>query len=379
MNLNDLFTEEKVRLDPKCWTGKKIGNPKTKMKGGVRVNNCVPAESVEEDLSRRGFLKGAGAAAVAGAAGGAMDAKAQDKLKIAVEVGELDTGTKEYDSVSSGQARNFVYLYDSSQFVMQWIDSRGNKISEPEVFQAKGTFPDFKNRPTTMYIGTKNAVKVVPNGSPEGDMIYFTPRNWIDQKIGWRSVYYQMFSKVKESVEQGVAEGEQRVDSIVTDALKIMRGSELSDAVQALKTVLGDREYNSRRGHYNFYVRQILDMYGQQGMAEDQLDEKSTSQAQFRTMAAAAHNPEFAKKVGISRDVAKEFHGADRKQDYTDLPKKADESKSAPKEKEADYGDDYQAMVARVKKLAGMGPLKTVYDPARRVYRNVPTAVQPKK
>jgi hypothetical protein len=34
--------EEKVRLDPKCWTGKKIGNPKTKMKGGVRVNNCVP-------------------------------------------------------------------------------------------------------------------------------------------------------------------------------------------------------------------------------------------------------------------------------------------------------------------------------------------------
>lgn len=34
--------EEKVRLDPKCWKGKKIGNPKTKVKGGVRVNNCVP-------------------------------------------------------------------------------------------------------------------------------------------------------------------------------------------------------------------------------------------------------------------------------------------------------------------------------------------------
>jgi len=48
MNLNDLFNEEKVRLDPKCWTGKKIGNPKTKMKGGTRVNNCVPAESVNE-------------------------------------------------------------------------------------------------------------------------------------------------------------------------------------------------------------------------------------------------------------------------------------------------------------------------------------------
>ena len=54
-------------------------------------------------------------------------------------------------------------------------------------------------------------------------------------------------------------------------------------------------------------------------------------------------------------------------------------NETAPKEKEADYGDDYQAMVARVKKLAGLGPLKTVYDPNKRVYRNVPTAVQPKK
>jgi hypothetical protein len=48
MRINDFINEEKVRLDPKCWTGKKIGNPKTKVKGGVRVNNCVPAESVEE-------------------------------------------------------------------------------------------------------------------------------------------------------------------------------------------------------------------------------------------------------------------------------------------------------------------------------------------
>ena len=49
MKITDILNEEKVRLDPKCWKGKKIGNPKTKMKGGVRVNNCVPAESIEED------------------------------------------------------------------------------------------------------------------------------------------------------------------------------------------------------------------------------------------------------------------------------------------------------------------------------------------
>ncbi len=36
---------------------------------------------------------------------------------------------------------------------------------------------------------------------------------------------------------------------------------------------------------------------------------KSTKQA--RTMAAAAHNPTFAKKVGIPTKVAKEFNRAD--------------------------------------------------------------------
>jgi hypothetical protein len=118
---------------------------------------------------------------------------------------------------------------------------------------------------------------------------------------------------------------------------------------------------------------------GQGNYAEGNLNEKSTSQAQFRTMAAAAHNPEFAKKVVIKPSVAREFNRADKGQDYKDLPKKADESKSKPAEKEADYGDDYQAMVQRVKRLAGVGPLKTVYDPQKRVYRNMPTAVQPKK
>lgn len=37
-----VIAEEKQRLDPKCWKGyKKQG---TKMKDGVRVNNCVPKE-----------------------------------------------------------------------------------------------------------------------------------------------------------------------------------------------------------------------------------------------------------------------------------------------------------------------------------------------
>ena len=53
------------------------------------------------------------------------------------------------------------------------------------------------------------------------------------------------------------------------------------------------------------------------------LEEKSTSQAQFRTMAAAAHDPKFARKVGIKQSVAREFNRADKGQSYKSLPKKA--------------------------------------------------------
>lgn len=38
----------------------------------------------------------------------------------------------------------------------------------------------------------------------------------------------------------------------------------------------------------------------------------STSPAQARTMAAAAHNPAFAKKVGIPQNVATDFNQADK-------------------------------------------------------------------
>lgn len=82
---------------------------------------------------------------------------------------------------------------------------------------------------------------------------------------GWIKHVEQMLGNMG---DEDIAEGSQRVDSLVTDALKIMQGSEVDDAVKALKTVLGDREYNGRRGHYNFYVRQIVDMSSQQGVGE---------------------------------------------------------------------------------------------------------------
>lgn len=94
-----------------------------------------------------------------------------------------------------------------------------------------------------------------------------------DGKESKKALHLQVYNMDNHKYElnmyiESLEEGTQRVDSLVTDALKIMRGSQSTDAVQALKTVLGDREYNDRRGHYNFYVKQLVDMYGKRDVKE---------------------------------------------------------------------------------------------------------------
>ena len=89
---------------------------------------------------------------------------------------------------------------------------------------------------------------------------------WVQEKIIKANDYLNTVREYLEGKQlRSVTENNQRGDSLVTDALKLMRSAEVSDAVKALKTVLGDREYNSRRGFYNFYIRQMIDAYGQRG------------------------------------------------------------------------------------------------------------------
>ena len=57
-----------------------------------------------------------------------------------------------------------------------------------------------------------------------------------------------------------------------------------------------------------------------------------------------------------------------------------EQSRKKRKEPEVDYDAiDHDQSVARLRHLAGIGPMKTVWDPAKRQYRNMPTAQQPKK
>jgi len=105
---------------------------------------------------------------------------------------------------------------------------------------------------------------------PKAKATSITPTRAIPKRAGTNPSHPVTKNVVKTIADKsGVAEGSDRVDSLVTDALKIMRGPEMSDAVLALKRVLGNRAYNERRGFYSFYVDKIHHMYGQQGMAEN--------------------------------------------------------------------------------------------------------------
>ena len=252
MKFKDFRTEEKVRLDPKCWTGKKIGNPKTKVKGGVRVNNCVPAESVEEAVNP---AQQAAIAIAKKKKAGVKEATGDEKFdksmrqmtgKITPDDADEMWPTQEFEPLGLDPSYfPMMEKYKAKLFPLAYqYWTEGDNADE---LRALGWEPDYGD----------DYVMVVLSGIGH------------DGHIQYDKYDFDAEGEDDDDEDEKMTENSQRGDTLVTDALKIMRGSDVKDAVLALKTVLGDREYNSRRGFYNFYVRQLMDMSGQQGMAED--------------------------------------------------------------------------------------------------------------
>jgi len=443
MNLYDLFNEEKVRLDPKCWTGKKIGNPKTKVKGGVRVNNCVPAESVEESTGQ--------------------PLTVQQLAAISDEALDQAYG---YGRSTPGNTFGWQANLKSAAYAKQMIDQGVTDIEAISDAIHKGwntTAQAFVQDPEQF----DDTAKLAAAGKLEAKLqqrAQLMKQNYAqlpeEEKEKDRVVARALLQAIRgeQGMAEGVMYGAENLhvgdDVIVSGDVNLKGATGVIDSFGQDKRFVVVDLYN--HGRHSFHSSDVSANDYDNDEHDDMLDEKSVSQAQFRTMAGAAHNPEFARKVGISQDVAQEFNQADKKSNYKKLPARANEGgvgsgrpdptvwdtspgkvgrveKTAtglrhhadpsryggtipepehdklltPQErwrmdkitqpiddmaegeqkpgadyrdpKEVDYDDEYDAMVARVKKLAGLGPMKTVYDPNRRVYRNMPTAQQPKK
>jgi hypothetical protein len=236
------------------------------------------AEGSLEEIDRRGFLKGLGAAAVAGAAGSAM-AKRNNKLDDPMAVYLI------------------AWCYGVSRWFQMWSPSHFKKFPFKEVYNI------------THNIELLQAEEDSERGN-----------------LG--------FEKWKVATEKGQKDARSYLKQYQDLGPGQMAESYLFDIYEKLKV----------------YYSKLNNILSMKESVEQGVTEAPGAETLGHNQSTVASNE-----------------------------KAFDLEEGKPREKEADYGDDYQDMVARVKKLAGMGPLKTVYDPQKRVYRNVPTAVQPPK
>ena len=513
MNLNDLFTEEKVRLDPKCWTGKKIGNPKTKVKGGVRVNNCVPAESVAEeyelvgvdvayDLGRRAYRERKTIRDNPYSA--TKEARKYDEWEKGLERGKHDAndarlfrssvreqGVAEnagqplsvqqlatisdtaldqaygYGRSTPGNTFGWQANLKSAAYAKQMIDQGVTDIEAISDAIHKGwntTAQAFVQDPKQF----DDTAKLAAAGKLEAKLqqrAQLMKQNYAqlpeEEKEKDRVVARALLQAIRGTQQPGMAEdslNELDMFAPVTTYVRLANGTyvaanwrrnqNLSTASNSASFIdikpvdpaaakqLGlDQRLNDPEKKYTgattiasggpiqasgpladrtINVVDIRDpkaakdsgvpdtLFGKIAQWAQQQGQKQPGVAEGVMYGAEelnvgdpvviTGNVEFEGKTGEIAEFGQDkrfvvvnlynhgqqsFHSSDVSyNDYAGSDDMAETKKQPP---EVNYDDEYDAMVARVKKLAGLGPLKTVYDPTKRVYRNQPTAQQPKK
>jgi predicted RNA-binding Zn-ribbon protein involved in translation (DUF1610 family) len=191
----------KDQLDElKCWSGyHRVAGTKAGFPGSCKKNKTNEEEIDEADMNRRGFLKGMGAAAVAGAAGGISAdrfLRKQQNKKI-----ELPDDPTVYYLL--GYLWGFSYLYPYNKTLEQWLKELGPYIGEVTlIIQSSGP-----NKLTQAYNkGFEQASQ---------DVEFQKKSGMSDEKLAnyyatnWGSSYNKLLTKLNktdESVSQGVAE-----------------------------------------------------------------------------------------------------------------------------------------------------------------------------
>jgi hypothetical protein len=156
--------------------------------------------------------------------------------------------------------------------------------------------------------------------------------------------------------------------------IKVQSGETLDQAIQRTRA---EQEFS------NFLKGQGSQTFGDPGSGRGGQGGPTAAQAtsgfdQAATAKKIQQDMWNRMQTGQEKEAMRKEIEAKQRRDAWKNPDTDVELEETHKKSEVDYDDEYDAMVARVKKLAGLGPMKTVYDPAKRQYRNMPTAVQPK-
>ena len=459
MNLYDLFNEEKVRLDPHCWDNKKIGKPKTKMKGGVRVNNCVPAESIAENAAPQ--LSVQQLATISDAAldnayhyGRSTPGNTfgwQANLKSAAFAKQMiDQGITDIEAISDAIHKGWnttaqAFVQDPDQFDDTAKLAAAGKLEAKLQQRAQlmkqnyGQLPeDEKEKDRVVARALLQAIRgaqqpgmaegYVPiniykgptSPAPEPKRVEPEPKHkYVDNQADheqYRQAREKYLYNVVGKLDREVLNPEPLKGLTAAEEFMKQKGLGRGNAdlvqVSTLRFHATGIDASGKRvvSEPLIGMKNVRDFYKQHGInpVASTTDLTTTDDGDVTEgVMYGAENLHVGDDVIISGDVnlkgatgvidsfgqdnrfvvvnlynhgRHSFHSSDVSANDHDRDEHDDDMAEAKKQPpEAKYDDQYDAMVARVQKLAGIGPMKTVYDPNRRVYKNVPTAVQPKK
>lgn len=425
--------------DPKdnpCWKGyHPVG---TKKKGGRTVPNCVPKEGVEEGyLSNPGQED----SPVTNAITRRIIAQRTDLLakygpeKVAAAIDEVADFVGDVEEIGSSDVSGWVRHVE--QMLGNMEESQVNEISadprylsaaERSRSQAQDTQRQYWKSPEEKAAARQTELKrdkgiagyskrhraANPEMYPK-----VTPRpapRLRDPSTEYSDDYSVWAAGRRDTMEQGVAEGVEIVD----------QDSDLDQQVFTLNVDGKTVSFTYWDYENNFQNPDIKDIYQQ---AREQLGKKlspeqikSVARSVFKSFksgvaeAAGLYGP-FIVTINTgerpqSRTKTKKFRREDDAilwaqdwlEDFSQYPfataevtdpdgnvvwttdeedspwasAKPGVAEAQPEKIGGRYNpDDFDAMVLRLKKLAGAGPMKTVWDPQKRVYKNVPRAVQP--
>jgi hypothetical protein len=173
----------------------------------------------------------------------------------------------------------------------------------------------------------------------------------------WSDAQQKGYIELSSMSEQGMAEGD--VDEGLGSKLAGLglAGAMALGSAGAQARVSGDQDPNINR----FTGKPVA-------------TQQSTDVAPAKVDAPSGYSKEYLQRAADPNRTGRYMISVEKAQELLSNMKEGADNEKIGGRYDA---DDFDDMVSRLKKLAGAGPMRTVYDPDRRVYRNMPTAQQP--
>jgi hypothetical protein len=334
-----------------------------------------------EEISRRDLLKGAGAAAVVGAAGGvkAQEVKFDVAARIAVQKAQAAIGKFFWIRLGGEQSRIMDYIAQNvNKAVLAYsMDTNGYNVLEVIDYATDSAYRAADAVPPSITDrgGAKTAISTANTF-----MDAYTAA--ILQKLNeyTRAVRSQQQSQPQQQQAQSQRSGAKDIFTpeyanlnLALSLYIVSKDSNPEIHTQVKNTLNQYIQNNNNKEFVNDAYRAIANA------VESSRKRDPEVQTRREDSFIKAHRSIIDNlNKSAQKDEFKEGDISQLEKDVADAPVEPIANMEAQEKIGGRYdADDFDDMVSRLKKLAGSGPMKTVWDPDRRVYRNMPTAVQP--